>query len=75
MWALFFMPEGVPMDFVRVKDRETKHEFDVPESDARIGVFFDLVKQDRFPPVVRPRRPKYFIQPARATKKEVAENG
>lgn len=56
------------MSFVRVKDKETRHEFDVPDTDPRIGEFFELVKQDRFPPVVRPRRPKYFNQPARATR-------
>lgn len=62
--------------FVRVKDQDTKHEFDVPEDDPRIGDFFELVKSDRFPPVDRPRQPKYHTQPARAiTKKEVAENG
>ena len=61
--------------FVRVKDKDTRHEFDVPETDPRIGEFFELVKGDRFPPVVRPRRPKYHKQPTRATtKKEVAEN-
>ena len=62
--------------FVRVKDKDTRHEFDVPEEDPRIGVHFDRVKEDRFPPVVRPRQPKYYKQPARATtKKEVADNG
>lgn len=61
--------------FVRVKDQDTKHEFDVPEDDPRIGEFFELVKSDRFPPVDRPRETKYHIQPARANKKEVAENG
>ena len=62
------------MKFVRVKDKSTKHEFDVPETDPRIGSAFELVKADRFPPAVRPRIPKYFKQPARANKKE-AENG
>ena len=62
--------------FIRVKDKDTKHEFDVPETDPRIGKSFEPVKADRFPPVVRPRQPKYFKQPARATtQKEVAENG
>lgn len=60
--------------FVRVKDKSTRHQFDVPESDPRIGDGFELIKSDRFPPVVRPRITKYFKEPARATKKE-AENG
>jgi hypothetical protein len=60
--------------FVRVKAKDTRHEFDVPETDPRIGSAFELVKADRFPPVVRPRQPKYH-KPARATKKEVANNG
>lgn len=60
--------------FVRVKDKSTRHEFDVPETDPRIGDSFELVKGDRFPPVDRPRINKYFTEPARATKKE-ANNG
>jgi hypothetical protein len=48
--------------FVRVRDRDTKHEFDVPEGDKRIGVSMDLIKGDRFPPVLRPRRPKHHIK-------------
>ena len=47
------------MFFVRVKDKDTRHEFDVPETDPRIGEFFELVKADRYPAVVRPRQPKY----------------
>ncbi|GAA1337140.1 hypothetical protein JOE65_000689 [Arthrobacter roseus] len=62
--------------FVRVKDQDTKHEFDVPESDPRIGSAFELVKADRYPPVIRPRQPKYHTEPTRATtKKKVADNG
>lgn len=60
--------------FVRVRDKSTRHEFDVPETDPRIGDAFELVKPDRFPPAVRPRISKYFKQPVRATKKE-ADNG
>lgn len=60
--------------FVRVKDKSTRHEFDVPETDPRIGDSFELIKGDRFPPVNRPRINKYFTEPARATKKE-ANNG
>lgn len=59
------------MAFIRVKDKETRHEFDVPEDDPRIGEFFEAVKEDRYPAVDRPREPKYHT-PARAPKKEVA---
>ena len=58
------------MAFVRVKDKDSGHEFDVPENDPRIGSAFALVKSDRFPPVSRPRQPKHNIQPIRASKKE-----
>ena len=63
------------MLFVRVKDKDTRHEFDVPETDSRIGEFFELVKADRYPAVVRPRQPKYYKPTRATTKKEVAENG
>lgn len=56
--------------FVRVKDKSTRHEFDVPETDPRIGDGFELVKGDRFPPVDRPRITRHFKQPVRATEKE-----
>jgi len=59
------------MAFVRVKDKDTGHEFDVPESDWRISEgLFTVVKGDRFPRVDRPRIPKHNIQPIRASKKE-----
>ena len=59
------------MAFVRVKDKDSGHEFDVPEDDWRIGEgFFTVVKGDRYPAVDRPRFPKYNIQPIRASKKE-----
>lgn len=61
--------------FVRVKDRDTRHEFDVPEEDPRIGVSLLKVKPSRYPPTDRPRRPKYYILPARANQKEVADHG
>lgn len=65
------------MKFVRVKDKDTKHEFDVPESDWRIDAgLFERVKADRYPAVEYPLRPKYYTKPAtRAEKKEVADNG
>jgi hypothetical protein len=57
--------------FVRVKDKDSGHEFDVPEDDWRIGEgIYALVKSDRYPPIDRPRLPKHNIQPIRAPKKE-----
>ena len=72
------MPEKT--QFVRVKDKETKHEFDVPEMDWRIEAgLFERVKADRYPAVEYPLRPKYYVKPtpapARNEKKEVADNG
>ena len=57
------------MQFIRVKDPETGHEFDVPETDWRIGEgIFVPIKSDRYPPIDRARRPKHqLIQPKRAT--------
>lgn len=45
--------------FVRVKDRDTGHEFDTPENDPLIGHGLDLVKSDRYPPAHTERPPKY----------------
>lgn len=47
--------------WVRVKDRGTGHEFDVPEGDPRIGVVFDQVKSERFPLAHQPRPPKHRL--------------
>ncbi|AYN55794.1 hypothetical protein PP635_gp14 [Arthrobacter phage Auxilium] len=47
--------------FIRVKDKTTKHEFDVSEDDWRIAEdIFTPIKSDRFPPVDRPREPKFY---------------
>jgi hypothetical protein len=57
--------------FVRVKDKDSGHEFDVPSDDWRISEgIFTPVKSDRFPPWHSPRLPKHNIQPIRAPKKE-----
>lgn len=48
--------------YVRVRDRDTLHEFDVRETDKRIGVSVDLVKQKRYPPSPTPRRAKHHIK-------------
>jgi len=47
--------------YVRVRDRATRHEFDVPEGDKRIGVQFDLVKKKQYPPSPVQRRPKHHL--------------
>jgi hypothetical protein len=66
------------MAFVRVKDKDTRHEFDVPETDWRIEAgIFERVKNDRYPAVEYPLRPKYYVKPAaaRKDKKEETVNG
>lgn len=50
--------------FVRVKDKSTGHQFDVPEADPRIGKTFNLVNSDRYPRARNPRPPKHHV-PAR----------
>jgi hypothetical protein len=53
--------------FVRVKDKDSGHEFDVPADDWRIGEgIFTPVKSDRYPAVDRPRPPKHNIRIAEA---------
>jgi len=59
------------MAFIRVRDKDTRHEFDVPESDWRIRAgLFEPVKSDRYPAVVLPRKPKHHIAPAKAESKK-----
>lgn len=56
------------MAFIRVKDADSGHEFDVQEEDWRIEAgFLTTVKSDRFPPSPVARLPKYNVGPARAT--------
>lgn len=46
--------------FIRVRDKTTLHEFDVPEDDWRISDgFYEPIKSLRYPPVDRPRPQKY----------------
>ena len=52
----------MPRMFVRVRDNTTKHQFDVPEGDPRIGVSLTLLDDKRFPPSRFVRRPKHRIQ-------------
>lgn len=50
------------MPFIRVRDVETRHEFDVPDSDWRIGAgLFEPVKPKLFPPAPRPRPATHFV--------------
>lgn len=45
--------------FIRVKDKSTGHEFDVPESDPRIGKAFKPLSKNHYPPSAVARRPKH----------------
>lgn len=70
------------MLFIRVRDPETKHEFDVPESDKRLtSGLYEPVKSSKYPPVSRPRPAKHFVaskgvapKPSRTAEKEVSLN-
>lgn len=53
--------------WVRVKDRETRHEFDVRDDDPRIGSLLDLVKAKRYPPAHQSRPPKHHLTVARSS--------
>lgn len=57
--------------WVRVKDPSTKHEFDVPEGDPRIGSTLEAVKADLYPPAQYPRPAKHHA-PARSLVKPPA---
>lgn len=47
--------------FIRVRDTQTRHEFDVPETDWRIDAgHFEPIKARRYPPASRPRAPKHY---------------
>lgn len=47
--------------YVRVRDKDTKHQFDVPEGDKRIGGALELVKKPHYAPSRYPRPPKYHL--------------
>ncbi|GAA1642528.1 hypothetical protein ACP6NG_09090 [Brevibacterium casei] len=53
--------------FVRVKDTSTKHQFDVPEDDPRIGKAFELLNDDRYPRARAPRPPKHYVPAKRSS--------
>lgn len=47
--------------YARVRDKESKHEFDVLASDSRIGSAFELVNKKQYPESRLPRPAKYFV--------------
>lgn len=48
--------------YVRVKDPDTGHEFDVPEGSALLTKGrVTPVKSDRYPPAAQTRRPKHRL--------------
>ena len=47
--------------FVRVKDKSTGHEFDVPESDPRIGKSLTALSKKDYPSSTVARRPKHHL--------------
>jgi len=47
--------------YVRVKDNDTKHEFDVREGDRRIGESLTLLNRKSYPPSNRQRPPKHHL--------------
>lgn len=60
------------MFYVRVRDNDTKHQFDVPEGDKRIGVSLTLLNRKEYPPSVAIRRPKHHTKLAgRSASREV----
>lgn len=48
--------------FIRVRDPQTRHEFDVPEDSSLLAAeLVEPVKQDRYPPSQYPRPPKHHL--------------
>lgn len=65
------------MPFIRVRDPETKHEFDVLDTDTRITAEQLVpVKSKQYPPAKRPRPAKHFVASKNVNSKpsETAEN-
>lgn len=58
------------MQFRRVRDLETRHEFDVPETDQRIEAgLLEPVKSKQYPPSARARPAKHFVASKGVTSK------
>lgn len=54
--------------YVRVRDKATRHEFDMPANHPHITKgFVELVKQRRYPPATVMRRPKHHLRLAPAS--------
>lgn len=48
--------------YVRVRDRSTKHEYDVRETSPLLAKdLVERIKDDRYPPSPVPRRPKHHL--------------
>lgn len=50
------------MALVRVKDTTSGHEFDIDQTDWRIGSSLELVKSEEYPPTDVARPPKYNVK-------------
>lgn len=62
--------------YIRVRDPETKHEWDEPEGSALIRRGrVTPIKADRYPPVTIPRPPKHYLAPKRPGKPTPAGEG
>lgn len=57
--------------YVRVKDIDTGHEFDMPANHPHIAKgLVQLVKADKYPPAAVMRRPKHHVKLARRSARE-----
>lgn len=58
--------------YVRVKDPQTKHEFDVQEDSVLLrDGSVKRVKEKEYPPTRHPRRPKYHLNLAANSRQDV----
>ncbi len=63
----------MPRPFVRVRDKETRHEFDVREGDPRIGSLLELVRKPHYSASPVPRPAKHHLNLAgRSASRETA---
>lgn len=62
--------------YVRVKDPETKHEFDVPDDHPYItDGTLELIKGKEYPPSTVARPTKHYIEPAQIPARQSAPDG
>lgn len=60
--------------YIRVKDPDTGHEFDVPEGSALLAKgLVSPVKEKRYPAAEQPRRPKHHLNLAGQTTSSTPE--